>query len=41
LGRTRRVSAEPALALGWRPRPLAQTVADSARSLVALGVVPA
>lgn len=39
LGRTRRVSARSALALGWSPRPLRETLADSARSLVALGVV--
>jgi dihydroflavonol-4-reductase len=39
LGRTRQVSSESALALGWTPRPVAQTLADSARSLAALGVV--
>jgi nucleoside-diphosphate-sugar epimerase len=39
LGRTRRVSAEASLDLGWRPRPLRETLADSARSLVAMGAI--
>ena len=39
LGRTRRVSSQSARALGWNPRPVRETLADSARSLVALGIV--
>jgi nucleoside-diphosphate-sugar epimerase len=39
LGRTRRVSSQSAQALGWSQRPIREALADSARSLVALGVV--
>jgi nucleoside-diphosphate-sugar epimerase len=37
LGRTRRVDAGASRALGWSPRPARETLADSARSLAALG----
>jgi hypothetical protein len=39
LRRERKVSAESALALGWRPRPASETFADSAKSLVTIGAV--
>ena len=39
LRRERKVSAESALALGWRPRPASETFADSAKSLAAIGGV--
>ena len=39
LGRTRRVSADDARSLGWAPRSVEETRADSARSLVVRGAV--
>jgi dihydroflavonol-4-reductase len=39
LGRVRRTSDAAARALGWKTHPTLETLADSARSLVALGVV--
>ena len=39
LGRVRRVDSDAAQALGWTPRPARETIRDSARSLIDLGVV--
>jgi dihydroflavonol-4-reductase len=41
LGVARRTTSDKArLLLGWKPRPWADTVVDTAESLFALGVVP-
>ncbi len=39
LGRVRKVDSGPARALGWTPRPARDTILDSARSLIDLGIV--
>ena len=41
IDRVRRVSNAESVALGWSPRPACETIRDSARSLIDLGVVQA
>ena len=39
LGREKRLDSKPSISLGWKPRPLQNTIIDSTQSLIDLGLV--